>query len=511
MLLILDFGSQYSHLIARRVRECGVYSEVLDGHISFEKIEEKKPQAIILSGGPASVYDKNAPQCDKKILEMDIPILGICYGMHLITTLFGSSVKNYTKREYGKTDIIVDDTEDLFYKITKKVSVWMSHGDSAENLPKDFVKLAHSTNTPYVAIANRKKRIYGVQFHPEVAHTSQGIDMIKNFLFRISNLDKNWDMKDFIENEIQNIKEEVKKEKVLLGLSGGVDSMTAAVLLNKAIGKQLICMFIDHGFMRKDESAKIVSTVNNNFNINLIHIDAKERFFKAIKGVIDPEEKRKVIGNEFIRVFEQEVLKVAKDVKYLAQGTLYPDIIESANVGVSKNAVKIKSHHNVGGLPKDIKFLIVEPFKKLFKDEVRKVSIELEMPDIIVNRHPFPGPGLAIRIIGEVTPENVKVLQEADEIVMQEIKSSELYNEVWQAFAILLPIRTVGVMGDKRTYGKTVALRVVSSSDAMTASWTHLPYNVLENISSRIINEISEVNRVVYDITSKPPGTIEWE
>lgn len=511
MLLILDYGSQYSHLIARRVRECGVYSEVLDGHASFEKIKEKKPSAIILSGGPSSVYEKDAPKCNPAVLEMGIPLLGICYGMQLIAHMSGAEVKHYSKREYGKTEMNIDDFSDIFSGIDAKINVWMSHGDSVEELPKGFVRLAHSANTPYVAIANKTKKIYGVQFHPEVSHTHMGTQIIKNFLFEVCKLERDWNMKDFIKREIQTIRKQVGKEKVLLGLSGGVDSMTAAILLHQAIGDQLICMFIDQGFMRKNEAEQIVSTVNNHFKIHLIHVDAKERFFKVIKGVTDPEEKRKKIGNEFVRVFESEVAKVAKDVKFLAQGTLYPDVIESASTGVSENAVKIKTHHNVGGLPDDIEFEIIEPFKKLFKDEVRKVGLELGMPEKIVYRHPFPGPGLAIRIIGEVDPERVRVLQGADHIVMEEIKKAGLYREVWQSFAVLLPIKTVGVMGDKRTYSHTIAVRAVSSQDAMTANWTHLPYQILENISSRIINEIPEINRVVYDITSKPPSTIEWE
>ncbi len=511
MLIILDYGSQYSHLIARRVRECGIYSEVLDGHVSLDKVLEKKPTAIILSGGPSSVYEKDAPKCDKAILELGVPVLGVCYGMQMIADFSGAIVKHYSKREYGRTEISIDDFSDLFFGIDTKTTVWMSHGDSVEALPAGYVKLAHSENTPFVSIANKEKKIYGVQFHPEVSHSTMGMQIIRNFLFEICKLQKDWDMKDFIKQEIEDIRKVVGKEKVLLGLSGGVDSMTAAVLLHEAIGDQLICMFIDQGFMRKNEAEQIVATVNNHFNIHLIHVDAKERFFKAVKGVTDPEEKRKKIGNEFVRVFETEVAKVAKDVKFLAQGTLYPDIIESATTGVSKNAVKIKTHHNVGGLPDDIEFKIVEPFKKLFKDEVRRVGLELGMPEKIVFRHPFPGPGLAIRIIGEIDPERVRVLQEADDIVMDEIKKAGLYREVWQSFAVLLPIKTVGVMGDKRTYSHTIAVRAVSSQDAMTANWTHLPYDVLENISSRIINEIPEINRVVYDITSKPPSTIEWE
>ncbi len=511
MLLILDFGSQYSHLIARRVRECGVYSEVIDGNSSIAKIKEKSPSAIIMSGGPSSVYDDDAPKCDSELLELGVPVLGICYGMQLLTQMLGGEVKHYDKCEYGKTLMQIDNFENLFFGIDSEITVWMSHGDSLEKLPEGFEKLSHSENTPFVSIANKEKKIYGVQFHPEVTHTQMGMQIIRNFLFEICELEKDWDMKHFIDEEIAAIRAEVGTGKVLLGLSGGVDSMTAAVLLHEAIGDQLICMFIDQGFMRKDEATQIVDTVDKHFNINLIHVQAQDRFFKAVKGITDPEEKRKKIGNEFVRVFESEIAKVAKDVKYLAQGTLYPDIIESASTGVSKNAVKIKTHHNVGGLPDDMQFKIVEPFKKLFKDEVRKVGIELGMPEKVVFRHPFPGPGLAIRIIGEIEPERVRVLQEADDIVMAEIKKAGLYRDIWQAFAVLLPIKTVGVMGDKRTYCHTIAVRSVSSQDAMTANWTHMPYEVLEAISSRIINEIPAINRVVYDITSKPPATIEWE
>ncbi|MDD4527104.1 MAG: glutamine-hydrolyzing GMP synthase [Candidatus Margulisbacteria bacterium] len=511
MIIILDFGSQYSHLIARRVRECGVYAEILDGHVSFEEIVAKSPTAIILSGGPSSVYEQDSPQCNPEVLNMGIPVLGICYGMQLMAKFLGATVKHYSKREYGRIEITIDDFSDLFFGIDPKTTVWMSHGDSVAVLPAGYVRLAHSVNTPFVAIANKEKKIYGVQFHPEVSHTLTGMQIIRNFLFEICKFKRNWDMKDFIKQEIQEIRAQVGKEKVLLGLSGGVDSMTAAVLLHEAIGDQLICMFIDQGFMRKNEAEQIVATVNNHFKIKLIHVDAKERFYNVVKGITDPEEKRKKIGNEFIRVFESEVVKVAKDVKFLAQGTLYPDVIESASSGVSKNAVKIKTHHNVGGLPDDMEFKIVEPFKKLFKDEVRRVGLELGMPEKVIYRHPFPGPGLAIRIIGEVDPERVRVLQEADDIVMDEIKKAGLYREVWQSFAVLLPIKTVGVMGDQRTYCHTIAVRAVSSQDAMTANWTHLPYEVLESISSRIINELPEINRVVYDITSKPPSTIEWE
>ena len=511
MILILDYGSQYSKLIARRVRECKVYCEVISGDASLSEITEKNPTAIILSGGPSSVYEDDAPKCPIEIFDMGLPILGICYGMQLLSSMLGGEVIHYKKQEYGKAELHIDDFSDLFAGIMPNLTVWMSHGDSVSKLPADFVRIAHSDNTPYAAIANKAKRIYGVQFHPEVVNTQQGMDIINNFVYNIAGMPPTWNMKSFVTEAIDEIKSTVGNQKVLLALSGGVDSTTVAALLHKAIGKQLVCMFIDQGFMRKDEAKKIVELVNDNFKITLIHVDAADRFFKAIEGVSDPEQKRKLIGHEFISVFEEEAKKLKGEINFLAQGTLYPDVIESATSGVSKNAVKIKTHHNVGGLPEKMKFKVIEPLKRLFKDEVRLMGLELEVPERIVYRQPFPGPGLAIRIMGEVTRERVRVLQEADDIVMDEIKKAGLYRKVWQAFAVLLPIKTVGVMGDKRTYLHTIAVRVVTSQDAMTANWAHVPYEVLGEISTRIINEIPEINRVVYDITSKPPSTIEWE
>jgi len=511
MILILDYGSQYSKLIARRVRECKVYCEVISGDASIDEITERKPSALILSGGPCSVYEDDAPKCPKEIFELGLPILGICYGMQLMSSLLGGEVIHYKKQEYGKAELHIDDCSDLFAGILDNLSAWMSHGDSVSKLPTDFVRIAHSDNTPYAAIANKEKKFYGVQFHPEVVHTQYGSDILKNFVYNIAGIPPTWNMKSFVTEAIADIKKTVGKEKLLLALSGGVDSTTVAALLHKAIGSQLVCMFIDQGFMRKNEAKKIVELVNKNFKINLIHIDAADRFFKAIEGVTDPEIKRKKIGHEFISVFEEEAKKLKGEINFLAQGTLYPDVIESAAAGVSKNAVKIKTHHNVGGLPEKMKFKIIEPLKRLFKDEVRLMGVELEVPDSIVYRQPFPGPGLAIRIMGEVTRERVRVLQEADDIVMDEIKKAGFYRKVWQAFAVLLPIKTVGVMGDKRTYLHTIAVRVVTSQDAMTANWAHIPYEILGEISTRIINEVPEINRVVYDITSKPPSTIEWE
>ena len=511
MIIILDYGSQYSKLIARRIRECKVYCEIIAGDSTIERIKSKNPAAIILSGGPCSVYEDDAPKCDKGIFELNVPILGICYGMQLLAHMLEGEVIHISKQEYGRTELSIDDHSDLFSGIHDDITVWMSHGDGVVKMPEGFVRIAHSDNTPFAAIANKDRRIYGVQFHPEVAHTQMGLDIIRNFVYNIAGLSPTWNMRSFVEESIEEIRKTVGKEKVLLALSGGVDSTTAAVLLHKAIGNQLVCMFIDQGFMRKNEAVKIVELFNQHFKIKLIHIDAKERFFRQVEGIIDPEEKRRKIGHEFIRVFEEEAKKLKGDIPFLAQGTLYPDVIESAVAGVSKNAAKIKTHHNVGGLPEKMNFKIIEPLRKLFKDEVRLMGVELGVPETIIYRQPFPGPGISIRIIGEVTPERVRVVQEADDIVMAEIKKAGLYRKLWQAFAVLLPIRSVGVMGDKRTYLSTIAVRVVNSEDAMTANWSHLPYEVLASISNRIINEIPEVNRVVYDITSKPPSTIEWE
>ncbi len=511
MIIILDFGSQYSKLIARRVREANVFSEVLNHDVSAAEIKEKNPVGIIFSGGPSSVYDEEAPQCDPKIFELDIPILGICYGLQLMVHLQGGEVLHHAKQEYGRAMITIDDRSDLLGDVLDESVVWMSHGDSVTRLPEGFVRIAHTENTPFAAIANKDTKQYGVQFHPEVAHTMHGKEIINNFLFRICGASPTWTMRSFAEQSIEEIRERVGDEKVLLGLSGGVDSTTVALLLHKAIGDQLVCMFIDQGFMRKNEGVKIVKLFKDNFKIRLIHVNAADRFFQKMKGITDPEEKRKRIGNEFVRVFEAESLKLVGDVKFLAQGTLYPDVIESATSGTSKNAHKIKTHHNVGGLPGDIKFQVIEPLRMLFKDEVRKLGIELGAPEDIVFRQPFPGPGLAIRILGDVTPERVAMLQEADAIVVEEIKKAGLYRKVWQAFAVLLPVRTVGVMGDRRTYDEMCAVRVVTSEDAMTANWAHVPYEVLGLMSTRIINEVQGINRVVYDITSKPPSTIEWE
>jgi GMP synthase (glutamine-hydrolysing) len=512
MIIVIDYGSQYNELIARRVRECSVYSELVPHDIKLSELKAKAPQGIILSGGPNSVYDKDSPGLPKGLLELNVPILGICYGMQLLGQELGGKVAPASgKREYGRTDLVIDDRTDLFEGLPEKIICWMSHGDSVTHLPKGFHSLAHTDSVPIAAFGDTKRHIYGVQFHPEVVHTQKGMEMVRNFVHDICKARPEWTMAGFIERSIKEIREKVGKEKVLLGLSGGVDSTTVAALLHKAVGDQLICMFIDQGFMRKNEAEQIVKMIAKHFQIKLIHVNAAERFYEKIAGVTDPEQKRKIIGNEFVRVFESESKKLG-DFGFLAQGTLYPDVIESAVKGdVSKAAAKIKTHHNVGGLPDDMKFKLIEPMRMLFKDEVRKLGLELGLPEEIIWRQPFPGPGLAIRILGEVTPERVKMLQEADDIVVSEIKNAGLYRVCWQSFAVLLPIKTVGVMGDQRTYQNTVAVRAVTSEDAMTASWAELPYELLGRISSRIINEVSGVNRVVYDISSKPPSTIEWE
>jgi len=511
LIAVLDFGAQYAMLIARRVRECNVYCEVLPHNITTAELKKRKVKGIILSGGPASVYEKNAPTLDRTIWKSGIPVLGICYGTQLMAKDLGGDVKPGKRKEYGRTELFIDDQTNIFAGLPKQMISWMSHGDSVVKPPRAFKVMGHSKNTPNAAIGNFEKKLYGVQFHPEVVHTEKGIEIIKNFVYIVCGCKPTWTTKNFIEEKVKQIRQLVGREKILCALSGGVDSSTVSALVHKAVGKQLTCMFIDQGFMRKNEAKKIVEVFTRHFKINLIHIDASKRFSDKLKGVTDPEEKRHRIGNDFIRVFEEEAKKLGS-IPFLAQGTLYPDVIESAVPGLTATtAVRIKTHHNVGGLPKDIKFKLVEPLNKLFKDEVRALGRELGVPEEIITRQPFPGPGLAIRIIGEVTPERVKILQEVDEIVVGEVKKAGLYRELWQAFAVLLPIRTVGVMGDKRTYLNTIAIRAVTSTDAMTADWARLPYALLDNISNRITNETPQVNRVVYDISSKPPSTIEWE
>ena len=515
-IVILDFGSQYSELIARRIRETEVYSLVMSYSTSAEELKEIGPQGIILSGGPASVYSEGAPICDPLIWHLEIPILGVCYGMQLMVQQMGGSVESATgKAEYGKAPLIVDDDQNLLTNVIDGSIMWMSHGDSVKTLPKGFVRLAHTDNTPEAAIASHAQHLYGVQFHPEVVHSVQGMTVIRNFVYNICCCKRDWTTNTFIDESIQQVRQQVGKKRVLLALSGGVDSSTLAFLLHQAIGDQLTCMFIDQGFMRKGEPEFLMEFFDQKFHINVEYINARNRFISKLRGIVDPEEKRKIIGAEFIRVFEEESSRLGP-FDYLAQGTLYPDVIESAGTDLDPKtgervAVKIKSHHNVGGLPKDLQFKLVEPLRRLFKDEVRKVGKALGLPDEIVRRHPFPGPGLAIRILGEVTNEKLNCLRDADLIVREEISKAGLYHDIWQAFAVLLPVRSVGVMGDKRTYAWPIVIRCVSSEDGMTADWSQLPNEVLEILSSRIVNEVIGVNRVVLDITSKPPGTIEWE
>ncbi len=507
-ILILDFGSQYTQLIARRLREEGIYSEIVPYFDGLKIAKEKKPKGIIFSGGPASVYDKNAYRVDKKIYELGFPILGICYGMQLITVDFGGEVIKANHHEYGKAELFIDDPHKLFKDVTNPTIVWMSHGDRVEKLPNGFKRIAHTQNAPYAAIVNEEKNIYAIQFHPEVAHSVEGAKILRNFAREVCNVTSKWNMAHFAKEQIKKIKEQVGDNKVICALSGGVDSSVTAALLHEAIGDKLIPIFVDTGLLRKNEKEEVEHAFKNVLHVPLITVDARENFLTKLKGVIDPEEKRKIIGHTFIEVFEEEAKK-HKDAKFLAQGTLYPDVIESVSVkGPSKT---IKSHHNVGGLPEWMKFELIEPLRELFKDEVRKLGLELGLPADLVYRHPFPGPGLAIRIMGEVNEKDLNILREADAILIQELKAWGLYNKVWQAFAVLLNVRSVGVMGDNRTYDNTVAIRCVSSSDGMTATFSHLPHEFLEKVSTRIINEVEGINRVVYDISSKPPATIEWE
>jgi len=512
-VLILDFGSQYTMLIARRVRELKVYCEIHPCNVGTEFVREFDPDGIILSGGPASVYGEGAPRISRDILTMGVPVLGICFGMQLIADLLGGKVAKAADREYGFANIRGQWGDPLFLGIEEfrhnmTIQVWMSHGDRIEEMPKGFTSIAHSENSPVAAMTDDARRIYGVQFHPEVAHTPRGKEILANFLFRVCGLSPLWTMHSFIETSIGRIRETVGKENVVLGLSGGVDSSVAAVLLHRALGDQLTCIFVNNGLLRKDEADEVRQTFQEGIGLHLEYVDAAERFLKALEGISDPEKKRMVIGETFIRVFEEAAGKIP-GVRFLGQGTLYPDVIES--ISFKGPSATIKSHHNVGGLPEKMHLTLVEPLRELFKDEVRELGRELSVPGHILDRQPFPGPGLAVRIIGPVTEERIRILQEADAIVQEEVRTAGLYESIWQSFAVLLPIKTVGVMGDERTYENVAAVRAVQSLDGMTADWVRLPYDLLQRISTRMINEVEGINRVVYDISSKPPSTIEWE
>lgn len=505
-IIVLDFGSQYNQLITRRIREFGVYSELHSHTLTAEEIEKMNATGIIFSGGPNSVYSEGAFRCDEKIFDLGIPILGICYGMQLITHHFGGKVERTRYREYGKSTLLVQTDTDLFASLPKEQTVWMSHSDLVMETPEGFMVDGVNPTCPIAAMSDESRRIYAVQFHPEVRHSEYGNDMLKNFVFDICGCKEAWSMENFIELEVEKLQQIVGDRRVLCALSGGVDSSVVAALIHRAIGDQLTCIFVDHGLLRKDEAAGVMQTFSEGFNMNVVKIDAKERFFSKLEGVSDPEQKRKIIGNEFIYVFDDEAAKL-KGIDFLAQGTLYTDIIESGTA----TAQTIKSHHNVGGLPDNMSFTLIEPLNTLFKDEVRALGSQLGLPDEIVWRQPFPGPGLAIRILGEVTEEKLEIVRESDAILREEIQLAGLEREVWQYFTVLPGIKSVGVMGDARTYDYTIGIRAVTSIDGMTSDWARLPWDVLEKISTRTVNEVDHVNRVVYDITSKPPSTIEWE
>ena len=512
LVLVLDFGAQYAQLIARRVRELGVYSELYPFSIPIEKIKSLNPKCIILSGSPHSTYDQGAPHSDPRIFDLGIPVLGICYGLQLIAYQLGGEVDKAARREYGHADLMIDDQSDLFAGFgsngSAHTTVWMSHGDHLTKAPPGFEPIAHTSNAPICAIRNLKKRIYGVQFHPEVVHTQNGKEILRNFLYKICQCNGGWSSSSFVQRSIDEIQRKVGTGKVICALSGGVDSSVAAVLLHKAIGDQLHCIHINNGLMRKDESESVVGTFRESFQITLDYVNASDRFLSGLAGVIDQEQKRKIIGKLFIEIFEEEAKKIGR-VDFLAQGTLYPDVIES--MSFKGPSATIKTHHNVGGLPEIMNLKLIEPFRELFKDEVREVGRELGLPDDLIWRHPFPGPGLAVRVLGEITQDRLDLLRDADVIFVEEVKKAGLYRDIWQGFVVLLPVQSVGVMGDGRTYDYTVAIRAVSSVDGMTADWFRMPHEVLARISSRITNEVRGINRVVYDISSKPPATIEWE
>jgi GMP synthase (glutamine-hydrolysing) len=509
MILIIDFGSQFNQLIARRTRECGVYSIIEPPTLSMERIKALNPKGIILSGGPASIYEKHSPRANRDIFDLGIPILGICYGMHYMADTLGGEVKQARKREYGFAELSIHATSGPFKAIPEQSQVWMSHGDSIAKLPPGFEVTAVTGNTPVAAMADHQRRFYALQFHPEVAHTLKGTQMLRNFLFEVCGCKRNWTMKTFARDAVEEIRQKASDRKVILGLSGGVDSSVTALLIHQAIGRQLTCIFVDNGLLRKNEAAQLKKTFGEHLKINIRHVNAAKQFLKALAGVADPEKKRKIIGKVFMDVFEAEAKKI-KGAEFLAQGTLYPDIIESRSAFGGPTAV-IKSHHNVGGLPKRMKLKLIEPLQYLFKDEVRKLGAQIGLDSDLIWRQPFPGPGLAIRILGAVTEKRLNVLREVDAVLLEEIKAAGYYRKLWQSFAVLLPIKSVGIMGDSRTYEDIVAIRAVTSKDAMTADWAKLPHPLLGRISNRIINEVRGVNRVVYDISSKPPSTIEWE
>ena len=507
-ILILDFGSQYTQLIARRIRESSVYSEIHPHTLSLDKIKELAPGGIILSGGPMSVYEADSPKIDPEIFNLDIPVLGICYGLQFIALTLKGEIDSADHREYGKATLKVEKESKLLKGVKDNSVIWMSHGDFVKSAPPGFSVDGTSENSPVCAISNEEKKIYGVQFHPEVFHTTEGKKIINNFLFDICGSKGDWTPESFIETKVEEIKKLVGNKNVICALSGGVDSSVAAILIHKAIGDQLHCIHVDHGLMRKNESIEIIKMFEENYKLNLTHVDVSELFLNKLKGITDPETKRKIIGNTFIEVFEKESKKLS-DAEFLVQGTLYPDVIES--VSVKGASVTIKTHHNVGGLPKKMNLTLIEPFRELFKDEVRAIGRELGLPESFIERHPFPGPGLAVRILSDITKEKLDILREADNIYINELHESGIYNEIWQAFAVLLPVQTVGVMGDYRTYENVIALRAVTSTDGMTADWYRFNYDILEKISNKIIRSVRGVNRVCYDISSKPPSTIEWE
>ncbi len=510
-VVVLDYGGQYSQLIARRIRDCGVFSELLPHHVGLEEVAKRKPRGIVLSGGPASVYASGAPPLERDLLDLGVPVLGICYGMQLLVHELGGRVEQADVGEFGRSDLTVSEPGVLLAGMPKQQTCWMSHRDTVFEAPAGFTALASSTASPVAAVEDRERGIYGIQFHPEVVHTPYGQEILTRFLTEICGCERTWSAASIAEDQIARIRKQVGDGHVVCGLSGGVDSSVAALLVHRAIGDQLTCVFVDHGLMRKDEGEQVISAFRDTFKVPLVAVDAEQRFLEKLKGVTEPEAKRKAIGAEFIRVFEEEASKISETspARYLVQGTLYSDVIES---GGGTGAATIKSHHNVGGLPEDMQFELVEPLRALFKDEVRAVGAELGLPERLVWRQPFPGPGLAIRVVGgEATKERLDVLREADHILQEEIRKAGLYRELWQSFCVLPDVRTVGVQGDERTYGYVVVIRAVTSDDAMTADWARLPYDLLETIASRMINELREVNRVVLDITSKPPGTIEWE